>query len=690
MTDVLDLPPELDIFLDFVRDDRRPTFVLEDSSPTRIIFRNTAFDVLVAQISTSETLISQWTGQIFHASRRSERVDDVGTLAGRVWSSKRLGGRWTAVFCSQEEVRLVAQTSIPPIVAEQQQQQPQELGQAKRLRRNGNRAETSKTASQCHSHEDAQTTQDDAENLSDLKVDWLQFPHLTADPWIHFLRDHPWENTGLGPPHTWDPVLRQMYAVILSSTEPRAIYWGEDLCMIYNEAARFVVGEMHPNSLGRPLADIWGADMLVDTHEMLRRGIKQGKSVRSKRTEFVINRNGVPESTFFDFVFIPIPTPDGRFVGIMNEFTEITANVLQENRSEILKNILDTVAKANDHLHLWTAFVATLEAKSMDISYALVYEYDATDDNVISPEASTSLDPQTPHLQASFGIAGYELGSPPTPALAATLSGTEDIVDLSREHGSLPEELAVSLPDDERYEQAQIVHTACIIPITDIRQRRRAAVILGLDPTRPISESSRQFMSSMQDLLFKFATILSLPTEQRRIQEMAITFSQQLDFVTRKAERSETNFTRMVRDAPIGMCVYERDGYPSYFNEVYLELFNTTRNEFYQAAESGLAWEPYIFEEDDQLVADFWKKIMRTNASSLEFRVKSPAHPNGARWLEITTQTRFDDNGNMIAMYGWLTDISSKKVAESLIVQRLQHALETKQQAERYVGSFAL
>jgi hypothetical protein len=82
--------------------------------------------------------------------------------------------------------------------------------------------------------------------LEDWTVDWLSFPHLTSDSWIKFLVKHDWSSTAAGPMQTWHPTLRQLYSTILTSDIPRIVYWGNDLCMFYNEAARFVVGEMHP------------------------------------------------------------------------------------------------------------------------------------------------------------------------------------------------------------------------------------------------------------------------------------------------------------------------------------------------------------------------------------------------------------------------------------------------------------
>jgi hypothetical protein len=136
--------------------------------------------------------------------------------------------------------------------------------------------------------------------LEDWMVDWLVFSHLTSDPGIQYLVRHDWSSTAVGPTHNWHPTLRQLYSTILSFEQPRAIYWGNDLCMLYNEAARFVVGEMHPEPLGNPLAKVWGASMCSHLTRILTSGTKRDKPLHNEGSEPVLFRNWFPESFFSD------------------------------------------------------------------------------------------------------------------------------------------------------------------------------------------------------------------------------------------------------------------------------------------------------------------------------------------------------------------------------------------------------
>ena len=678
-TSIASLPPELTIFLDFISDDDRPTFVLEQSTTPRIVFRNTALDVLLEQSAQNSSFLN-WVDTLSNiagdctAAQHLQRIDELGTFASRSWSSKRIGGAWTAVFCRQDHdynKQVDTPTESWPTQLRDagllEQGAPQDQFDLDNMSSSGSSTFCSQSTFEMNT-----VPEDTAGQLEEKIVGWLSFPHLTPDPWIHFLVKHDWDKTTIGPLRNWPPPLRQMYTTILSSAEPRVLYWGNELCMFYNEAAAFLVGEMHPYPLGNRLVDVWGAPMFEELAGVLRSGIKRGKPLQNKRRELVITRYGFPESAFFDFTFLPIPSLDGHFMAFVNEFTEITDAVVQENRHEVTKTILDGVAKMTDMHDLWTALVNTLGKKSMDVSYAIVYSY--------PPSVTSDSDTEPLRLQASFGIEGLDSGVPDIIA-AAVQRSTNNIVTLKQRKNTLPLEMAVSIPDVGR------VNTACVVPIAGFGARRLSAiVVLGFSPLRPLTTSGRQFAESLRDLLFKSAAFFALPSEQQKVQETTSALSQQVIAATMKADRSEQNFTRMVHDAPIGMCMNRSDGFPVYVNDAYLKLLGVSRAAFYMAGESGFAWRNFILEDDCDTVDTFWKSaIASREPARMEFRVKPTTSSPDTRWLEAVVQQRYDDNDNILFLYGWLTDISSRKLTEFLIDERLADALETKRSSENFI-----
>lgn len=77
--------------------------------------------------------------------------------------------------------------------------------------------------------------------------DWTRLPISAALPkHIQFARSIDWANTDLGPIENWSFDLRAMCNLIMGSPHPAAMYWGDELTAIYNEAYIMLAGQKHP------------------------------------------------------------------------------------------------------------------------------------------------------------------------------------------------------------------------------------------------------------------------------------------------------------------------------------------------------------------------------------------------------------------------------------------------------------
>src|ERR1043165_8685302 len=66
-----------------------------------------------------------------------------------------------------------------------------------------------------------------------------------------------WAATPLGARERWPTSLRLMVATILASQFPMAVRWGPDFLQIYNDGYAPILGEKHPDALGRPFREAW-------------------------------------------------------------------------------------------------------------------------------------------------------------------------------------------------------------------------------------------------------------------------------------------------------------------------------------------------------------------------------------------------------------------------------------------------
>src|SRR5678815_4646065 len=71
------------------------------------------------------------------------------------------------------------------------------------------------------------------------------------------MRSLDWSQTPIGAPETWSQSLRTMVKVLLANRFPLLLWWGPELCQLYNDAYRPVLGSKHPRSMGQPLRECW-------------------------------------------------------------------------------------------------------------------------------------------------------------------------------------------------------------------------------------------------------------------------------------------------------------------------------------------------------------------------------------------------------------------------------------------------
>ena len=88
--------------------------------------------------------------------------------------------------------------------------------------------------------------------------DWTRLPvSFPFTPHVSFARNFDWASTSLGPIEYWPLELRQFCNLAMASPHPAAMFWGDDLTLIYNEAYIPIAGQKHPRIMGQPLREAW-------------------------------------------------------------------------------------------------------------------------------------------------------------------------------------------------------------------------------------------------------------------------------------------------------------------------------------------------------------------------------------------------------------------------------------------------
>ncbi len=143
------------------------------------------------------------------------------------------------------------------------------------------------------------------------------------------MRAHDWSATPLGPAANWSQPLRSAVGIMLGATSPMGIYWGADLALFYNDAGRELIGDKHPQALGRPAREVFLE--IWDTIGPVFAGVMAGAGGNAAREQLLpLDRCGRVEDAWFDYSFSPIPLQDGTVGGVLNLAFETTARVRAE------------------------------------------------------------------------------------------------------------------------------------------------------------------------------------------------------------------------------------------------------------------------------------------------------------------------------------------------------------------------
>ena len=144
------------------------------------------------------------------------------------------------------------------------------------------------------------------------------------------MRAHDWAATPLGPPDRWPQPLRTLARVMLRSHQPMVVTWGPEHTMLYNDGYIPILGQRHPDALGRSFMDVWH-DLSGDIGPIMDRAFA-GEAVWHEDLALNLHRKGFAETAYFTFSYTPVHDEAGGVAGMFCACTETTGRVLFARR----------------------------------------------------------------------------------------------------------------------------------------------------------------------------------------------------------------------------------------------------------------------------------------------------------------------------------------------------------------------
>lgn len=201
----------------------------------------------------------------------------------------------------------------------------------------------------------------------------------------HLIREYDWSKSVIGPVQSWPQSLQSALSICLNSNFPIAIYWGQELILIYNDAWSSIPGKKHPWALGQPAHKVWPE--IWDAIQPQFEKAFNRKPGGSKDALLPMQRHGYTEECYFDFTFTPVFGENGKVEGIFNAVIETTYRVINERRTAFLQKFSNSIVRSQTLADLFQKAIAALKTNAQDIPYSLIYSISKQGEPVL--EAST-------------------------------------------------------------------------------------------------------------------------------------------------------------------------------------------------------------------------------------------------------------------------------------------------------------
>ena len=145
------------------------------------------------------------------------------------------------------------------------------------------------------------------------------------------IRAYDWAATSLGPIARWPQSLKTATDLLIHSTVPIVMLWGEDGIMIYNDAYSVFAGRRHPALLGSKVREGWPEVADFNDHVM-KVGLRGG-TLAYRDQELTLERHGLPEQVWMNLDYSPVADESGRPAGVIAIVVETTTRVLADRRN---------------------------------------------------------------------------------------------------------------------------------------------------------------------------------------------------------------------------------------------------------------------------------------------------------------------------------------------------------------------
>lgn len=515
---------------------------------------------------------------------------------------------------------------------------------------------------------------------------------------VMFIRNIDWASTPLGGMETWSSSLREIVNLMIRNPFPCALFWGEELTVIYNEAYKDeVAGNKHPDLMGTgftgPFSEIWDG-----VGPIFRACALTGTAERRDSDYLPIERFGYLEETFFSWSITPMYGGTDRILGFFNAPFETTVNVVSSRRMHTLRYLGERLNATRTVKEFWRRCLEGLEENSIDVPFALLYSIVDNDDaDTASHSSDSTISLKSCVLEGSIGIPEGHAASPRRLDLKRSQEGfvpafreamrTREPTMLQTRDGTLPESLLEGIAWRGYGDPCQ---EAIIFPVRPTNgETVFAFLLIGVQPRRAYDEDYKAFAAMLnRQLATSLASVMLFEDEVKRSRNAAELAHIQREQLTRELALQTSRMRRMTELSPLGMYLFSPEAILLEANDRYFELTGHVREGF-----TEYSFLDVMAEESIRPCQDMWVELLQSKrACARELRLKNPhvqpRDPSGNPiefWVLANSAPELGPDGQIVSIMGSITDISQFKWAQGLHETRLREAEETKRQQNEFI-----
>ena len=297
------------------------------------------------------------------------------------------------------------------------------------------------------------------------------------------MRSMDWSGTVLGPIDGWPQSLRTSISTCLNSRFAILVWWGPDLIMLYNDAYRDIIASKHPAALGKPGRECW-PEVWETIGPMLEGVLQRGEATWSDDLLLLLARHGYPEECYFTFSYSPISDESGGVGGVFTPVMETTERVINERRSNTLRELATSSAEVKSEQTMWAVAAEILGKNRYDFSFSILYAL-SSDRKYLHPRSCNGISSDHVLCQGPKELA--RLDSPALEAVGGALNRGAMVLVNQVENLELPAGIWGIPP-------AEVLALPVLFPG---HQSPTACILLGLNARKKFDQDYSLFLDTL-------------------------------------------------------------------------------------------------------------------------------------------------------------------------------------------------